>query len=74
MLVAGRHEKPFRDGGFLVTMYPGAPYNQPVSRSHMGIDHGGLCAAVAQKLLYGSNVVAFSEKMGCKAVSEGVNR
>ncbi len=29
---------------------------------------------MVQEFLDGSNVVAFFEKMGCKAVSEGVNR
>ncbi len=40
----------------------------------MGIDHGGLNAFMAEKFLDLSDVDSLHQKMGCKAITKGMNR
>ena len=46
----------------------GASHAQDILSGDMGVDHGGLEVPVAEEFLYGSNVVAVFQQVGCEAV------
>ena len=52
----------------------GASHAQDILSGDMGVDHGGLEVPVAQEFLYGSDVVAVFQQVGCEAVPQGVHR